>query len=198
MLASEDNDNLRRATMIVALLNLAYFGIEFAIARAIGSASLFADSVDFLEDASLNVLIAVVLSWSTRNRAVLGMGLAGLLLVPGVATLWTAWLKLHSPLPPAALTLSATAGGALVVNLCCALLLARYRKLGGSLTRAAFLSSRNDVLANVAMIVSGFITVLTRSGWTDLLVGLSIAGLNADAALKVWRAACAERRSSRI
>jgi Co/Zn/Cd efflux system component len=38
------------------------------------------------------------------------------------------------------------------VNLTCALMLARYRTHGGSLTRAAFLSARNDVLANVAII----------------------------------------------
>ena len=43
-------DGLRRAVLIVALLNLAYFGIEFAVALAIGSVSLFADSIDFLED----------------------------------------------------------------------------------------------------------------------------------------------------
>lgn len=39
---------------MVAILNLAYFGIEFAVAVWIGSASLFADSIDFLEDASDN------------------------------------------------------------------------------------------------------------------------------------------------
>lgn len=191
------NDKLRRVVMMVALLNLAYFGIEFGVARAIGSVSLFADSVDFLEDASLNILIAVALSWSERNRAWLGMGLAGILLVPSAATLWTAWGKFHAPLPPAGVKLSLTAAGALVVNLSCALILARHRKLGGSLTRAAFLSSRNDVLANVAMIASGFITVLTQSGWVDLFVGLGIAGLNADAAVKVWRAAREEHSTSR-
>jgi Co/Zn/Cd efflux system component len=37
---------LRRVTRLVGLLNLSYFGIEFAIALAIGSVSLFADSVD--------------------------------------------------------------------------------------------------------------------------------------------------------
>jgi len=48
---------LRRVVRLVALLNLAYFGIEFTVARVIGSVSLFADSVDFLEDASVNFLI---------------------------------------------------------------------------------------------------------------------------------------------
>jgi Co/Zn/Cd efflux system component len=75
---------------LVALLNLAYFGVEFAVALTIGSVSLFADSVDFLEDASLNLLILMALGWSARARARVGMLLAGILLVPGLATLWTA------------------------------------------------------------------------------------------------------------
>ena len=74
---------LRGAVRIVAVLNLGYFGIEFAVAAAIGSVSLFADSVDFLEDASVNLLIAVALGWTTRNRARLGMALAGILLSRG-------------------------------------------------------------------------------------------------------------------
>ena len=60
---------LRRAVRLVAILNLAYFGIEFAVARAIGLVSLFADSIDFLEDASVNFLILVALGWSARKRA---------------------------------------------------------------------------------------------------------------------------------
>lgn len=48
---------LRRVVVWVALLNLAYFGVEFTVALAIGSVSLFADSIDFLEDASVNLLI---------------------------------------------------------------------------------------------------------------------------------------------
>ena len=42
--------SLRRVVIIVALLNLAYFGVEFGVAMVIGSVSLLADSVDFLED----------------------------------------------------------------------------------------------------------------------------------------------------
>jgi Co/Zn/Cd efflux system component len=52
-------DDLRGAVRLVAILNLAYFGVEFAVALAIGSVSLLADSIDFLEDASVNFLIVV-------------------------------------------------------------------------------------------------------------------------------------------
>src|SRR5438309_439760 len=120
-----DRAALRQAVRLVALLNLGYFGIEFAVALAIGSVSLFADSIDFLEDASINLLIFVALTWSAPRRALLGMALAGILLVPGIATLWTAWDKFWLPLPPAPIPLSLAGAGALAVNLTCALILAR-------------------------------------------------------------------------
>ena len=184
---------LRRTVLLVALLNLAYFGVEFAVAIAIGSVSLFADSVDFLEDASINLLIAVALSWSAVNRARLGMALAGILLVPALATLWTAWQKFSLPVPPAPIPLSLTGAGALAVNLICALMLARFRSHAGSLTRAAFLSARNDTYANVAIVLTGFLTLATLSAWPDLIVGLGIAVVNADAAREVLTAARKER-----
>ena len=149
------NTSLRKAVIIVAVLNLAYFGVEFAVALAIGSVSLFADSVDFLEDASVNFLIAIALGWNAISRARVGMALAGVLLIPGMATLWTAWGKFMVPLPPAFLPLSLAGVGALVINLSCAFMLVQLRTQSGSLTRAAFLSARNDALANVAIIAAG-------------------------------------------
>src|SRR5689334_981886 len=132
--------SLRQAVGIVAALNLGYFGIEFAVALAIGSVSLFADSVDFLEDASVNLLILMALGWSAAARARIGMALAAILLVPGLAALWTAWEKLLLPVAPAPVPLSAAGAGALAVNLVCAFILVRFRHHAGSLTRAAFLS----------------------------------------------------------
>ena len=109
----EMDPKLRKVVIAVAVLNLAYFGVEFAVALIIGSVSLFADSVDFLEDASINLLIAAALGWSATSRARLGMALAGILLVPGLATLWTAWEKFLAPTPPAPLPLTLTGAGAL-------------------------------------------------------------------------------------
>ena len=186
---------LRRVVLVVALLNLAYFGVEFGVARAIGSVSLFADSVDFLEDASINLLILLALGWSPANRARLGMALAFLLLVPGLATAWAAWSKFGAPIAPDPASLSTTGFGALIVNLLCAFLLSAHRRHSGSLTRAAFLSARNDALANVAIIGAGLWTAFVwRSAWPDLVVGIAIALMNADAAREVWQAARSEQR----
>lgn len=181
-------DALRNAVRVVALLNLAYFGVEFSVALLIGSVSLFADSIDFLEDASINALILLALAWSAPRRAVVSKVLAGIILIPGLATVWMAWQKFGAPMPPAPLPLSLTAAGALLVNSVCALILARVRHHGGSLGLAAFLSARNDVLANAAIILAGLVTGYTLSVWPDLLVGLGIAILNAGAAAEVYRA----------
>ena len=188
-----DGTALRQAVRLVALLNLGYFGIEFAVALAIGSVSLFADSIDFLEDTAVNGLILVVLGWSAYRRSLVGMALAAILLAPGLATLWTAWEKFAVPVPPAPIPLSLAGCGALVMNLCCAYLLMRFRAHSGSLTRAAFLSARNDALANIAIIAAGLVTAATVSPWPDLIVGLGIFLMNLDAAREVYTTARRER-----
>jgi Co/Zn/Cd efflux system component len=186
--------SFRRTVAVVAILNLAYFGVEFTTAQRIGSVSLFADSIDFLEDASINLLIVVALGMSKLWKARVGMALAGILLIPAAVTLWTAWQKLLEPVAPDPLPLSLVGLGALVVNLTCALLLVRFRTDRGSLSRAAFLSARNDAIANVAIIVAGLVTAFVfRSAWPDLIVGLGIAAINADAAREVFAAARTER-----
>ncbi len=179
----------RRTLSIVAFLNLAYFGVEWATAVVIGSVSLLADSIDFLEDAALNGLILIAAGWSARSRSTLAKLLAVIILVPGLATLWMTWQKIALPVPPAPLPLSETGAGALIVNLTCALLLMRFRHHGGSLGLAAFLSARNDVLANAAIIAAGVATTATQSAWPDIFVGLGIAAMNAGAAAEVYRAA---------
>lgn len=192
--SAADRNFLRRTVLAVAALNLGYFGIEAVVALAIGSVSLFADSVDFLEDATVNFLVLIAIGWQAHRRRVVGVVLAALLLVPGLAALWTAADKMLSPVAevPAAVPLTLTGAGALAVNLIAALLLARVRHHGGSLTRAAFLSARNDVGANVGIIFAGLATAATASIWPDLLVGLAIAAINIGAAREVYEAALNE------
>lgn len=189
-------DRLWLVVIYVAVLNFSYFVVEFWVARSIGSVSLFADSVDFLEDASVNLLILAALGWSAAARAKVGMLLSAILLVPGLATIWTAWEKFNIPTPPAPMPLTLTGLGALAVNLFCALMLVSYRHHRGSLTRAAFLSARNDAFANLGIIAAGLVTSsVWHSAWPDLIVGIAIALINADAAKEIWEAAREEHQA---
>ena len=93
---------IRRTVLIVAMLNLIYFVIEFYYGRKFNSVSLIGDSVDFLEDASVNILIAFAIGWSLRKRKYASYALALLLLVPGIAFLWNAIHQFLSPEVPEA------------------------------------------------------------------------------------------------
>jgi Co/Zn/Cd efflux system component len=184
--------DLRKIIAVVALANLAYFAVEYSVAVAIGSVALFADSIDFLEDASINVLVLIAIGWSAERRRLVGFGLALIILVPGLAALWTTYEKLLVPATPEPLALTLTGAGAFAVNLGCALLLTRARHHGGALVKAAFLSARNDVVSNVAIVAAGLATFALGSMWPDIVVGLGIAALNATSAYEVYEAATQE------
>jgi Co/Zn/Cd efflux system component len=189
---SDDRARLKWTVAVVAALNLTYFFVEFGIAVAIASVALFADSIDFLEDATVNFLVLVALGWTAAKRRIVGLFLACCLMVPGIAALWTAWGKLSAPSIADPVTLTLAGAGALAVNAFCAFLLARVRTHGGSLTRAAFLSARNDVAANIAIIGAGLVTAAIGSIWPDVIVGLGIAVLNIGSAYEVYEAAMGE------
>lgn len=178
---------------IVAVLNLVAAVGEAAVAGLIGSASLFADAADFLEDFLINALVVLALGWSVASRRKASYGLAGLILIPACAAFGTAIWKLVTGVPPEAGTLSVTAAVALFVNLACALLLISMRSEGGALVRGAWLAARNDVLGNVLIIVAGLVTLwLWHSVWPDVIVGVVMGIVNLGAAKEVFEQARAE------
>lgn len=188
---------LRRAVGTVAALNFGAFWLEIAVALAIGSVALFADSVDFLEDTAVNALILLALGWPLARRALAGKAMAVIILLPAIAAIWQIITKVSDPTPPAPLALMGTAGAAALVNGLCAWLLARVRHHGGSLSHAAYVSARNDVAVNLAIIVMGLVTWATRSGWPDIVLGAVIVALNATAAREVWELSEEERLAAK-
>lgn len=192
-----DAQHLRRAVLIVAGLNLAYFFVEFIVALSAGSVSLLADSVDFLEDTSINILIFIALGWPLAHRALAGKAMALILLGPAAIATWTAIQRFSDPVAPEVAPLVLASLGAIVVNGTSAWVLANVRHAGGSLSRAAFLSARNDILVNVAIIAMGVVTLWTQSGWPDLILGTLIICLAAQAAWEVWQVSEEERLASK-
>ena len=180
-------NSIRNVVRVVAIANLSYFLVEFFFAVRIGSVSLFADSIDFLEDASVNILIFIGLGWSLVARKILSRFFALLLMIPAVSVIISTVYKINNPSAPSGAVISFVAFGALIVNFTCAFLLAKFRQTQQSLVLAAYLSARNDALANMAVITAGVTTMLWVSPIPDLIVGISIGMLNADAAVKVWR-----------
>ena len=188
---------LRRVVLVVALLNLGYFAVELSVALSAGSVALLADSVDFLEDTAVNLLIFVALGWPMARRALMGKLMALLILGPAALAALQAVRRFADPVPPEVLPVVLASLGAVVVNAVSAWLLVRVRHQGGSLSRAAYLSARNDVMVNLAIIAMAVVTLGTASGWPDLLLGCLIIGLALHAAWEVWEVSEEERLAAR-
>ncbi len=190
-------DRLKRIVLIVAILNFAYFFVEFSVALGAGSVSLLADSVDFLEDTAVNLLIFIALGWPLAHRAMMGKTMTLVILGPAAVAGWKALEEFSDPSAPAVLPLVLASLGAIAINGTSAWLLTTVRHHGGSLSRAAYLSARNDVLVNMSIIAMGIVTIWTDSGWPDLILGCLIILLALHAAYEVWEVSEEERLATK-
>lgn len=111
-----DAGRLRRIVLVVALLNFSYFFVEFAVALAAGSVSLLADSVDFLEDTAVNLLIFVAVGWPLAHRAVVGKAMALVILGPAAAAGWQALQRFSDPSAPEVAPVVLVSLGAIAIN----------------------------------------------------------------------------------
>ena len=179
--------SLKNTVLLVALINLLYFLVEFITASKINSVSIFADSIDFLEDTFINLLIFFAVSWTSQKKKIVGMILVILILVPAISALWAVWQQIIDQKPTSSFALSSIGLGALITNCFCVFLLLQFKNYKGSLAKAAFLSARNDVVANIAIIITGILTFIYSSIWPDILVGLFIALINANASFEIYK-----------
>jgi Co/Zn/Cd efflux system component len=85
---------------------------------------------------------------------------------------WRAWLGA----PPEPLTMGAVALLALCVNFGVAALLFRFRE-GDANMRSVWLCTRNDVIANLAVLVAAAGVLGTASVWPDIAVAVLLASL---------------------
>ena len=189
--------SFKKVVLLVAVLNLLYFFIEFIAALNIRSVSLLADSIDFIEDASINFLIFFAVSLTLAKKAKVSIILSIIMLSPALTALWAIWQQVLYQEPPRPIELSLVAFGALIVNCLCTFILIRFKNFSGSLTRGAFLSARNDALANIAIILTGIITFFYPSIWPDIVVGIFIAYIRAESALEIFNKAMKELKLSK-
>jgi Co/Zn/Cd efflux system component len=116
------------------------------------------------------------------------------MLLLGLGVLGEAAHKAFHPAMPVVETMGIVGGLALAANLVCFSLLYRHR--GDNLNMSStWLCSRNDLIANVAVLAAAAGSFLLASRWPDLLVGAMIASLFIASALKVLRQSVAALRA---
>lgn len=189
--------SFRRVLWIALIVNAAMFLVELATAQTASSASLLADSVDFLGDAVNYALSLFVLSLSlvARSRVAWLKGLSMLLF--GVWVIGQAALHAWSGVVPEATTMSVVGALALAANLGVAAMLFAHRT-GDSNRRSVWLCTRNDAIGNVAVLAAAAGVFGTGSGWPDIIVAAVMAVLALHSGWHVVRLAARELRGGAV
>lgn len=187
----------RRALWIVVILNVGFGLIEIVAGFLSGSQALKADALDFLGDGSITFVGLLALGWAeaTRARVALAQGL--FLAALGIGVIGMAIWRALNAVPPEADIMGGVGLVALAVNVTAALVLARFRQGGDAQARAIWLFSRNDALANIAVIIAAGFVYWLDSAWPDLVVAGAIALLFLQSAWEIIHDARGELRKER-
>ena len=175
----------RRALVIVVILNLGFGILEAGGGFLADSQALKADSLDFIGDGSISLLGLLALAWTLRTRAKVALTQGLFLAALGVGVLGFAAYRALSATPPEAELMGGIGIAALAVNVAATLVLARFREGGDAQARAIWLFSRNDALANIAVICAAGMVAWTGKAWPDLVVACGIAILFLHSAYEI-------------
>lgn len=169
-------------------INAAMFVVEFGSGWLARSTALLGDSLDMLGDASVYALSLYALHRGARwqARASLAKGLA--MLGFGGVVCAEAIGKLLTGAIPTASIMGAVGLLALAANALCFFLLMRHRQDDLNM-HSTWICSRNDLIANGAVLLAAAAVARTGSPWPDVAVGLAIAGLFLHSAWGVIRRA---------
>jgi cation diffusion facilitator family transporter len=155
-------------------LNGGMFFVEF-IAGWIGQSSgLMADSLDMLADAMVYMVGLYAVGKAIQYKAKAALFNGSLQLVLAGFILFDVIRRLINGSAPQSNIMLWISLLALAVNLFCFVLLSRYRT-GDINMRASWICSRNDMIANVGVIVSAGLVVWLDSPIPDLVIGTIIA-----------------------
>ena len=186
-----DNLSYRRVLWIALAANVLMFFVEVIAAAWSGSSALAADAADFLGDSANYALslgaLAAGGAWISRVALLKGtaMSLYGIAVLAYAA--WRAWLGV----PPEPITMGVVGLLALGVNFGVAMLLFRFRE-GDANMRSVWLCTRNDVIANILVLVAAAGVFGTGTVWPDVGVAAFLAVLGLTSGRSVIRQARAE------
>ena len=176
--------DVRRVLIIVLVLNSLMFFAEFAAGIVAGSAALIADSADMFGDALVYALSLYALGRSDRWIAGAALSKGGFILVLGLAVLIQIGVKFVYGVPPESILMLIFGSIALVVNLACLKMLWRFREDNVNLS-STFECSRNDVIANMGVLVAAIFVAWSSSIWPDIVVAVIIAFIFLRSAFRV-------------
>lgn len=176
----------RHTLILVLVINLVMFSVEITAGLLAASTALIADSLDMLGDALVYGFSLYVVARNDAWKAGSALVKGGIMALFGLFVLGQAIYKILNPELPHFQIIGLVGLLALAANGVCLALLWQHRAEDINM-RSVWLCSRNDIVANVAVLGAAVGVWLSQSQWPDILVGLAIATLFLRTAFHVVR-----------
>lgn len=185
--------NYKMRLWVVIALNASMFAVEMIGGALAGSRALQADALDFLGDTLTYGMSLAVIGLSLRVRATAALIKGVTLAAMGLWVLGTTVWHVFVLGTPRADVMGLIAFLALAANVASVLILVKYKD-GDANVRSVWLCSRNDAIANIAVMLAALGVWATATGWPDLIVAAILAALFLNSAVKILRQAVREWR----
>jgi cation diffusion facilitator family transporter len=175
-----------RVLKAVLIINAVMFIVEGWAGITAYSTSLLADALDMFGDALVYGFSLFVLARSARWQTGAALTKGIFMLVFGLGVMADAIYKVLHPIMPVVEVMGLVGALALVANLVCFFLLYRHRYDNLNMS-STWLCSRNDLLANIGVLLAAVCSYLFTSRWPDITTGCIIASLFLSSAVNVLR-----------
>jgi cation diffusion facilitator family transporter len=182
----------RRVLWLVLALNATMFVVEGVGGWLAESTGLLADALDMLADATVYGIALWAVGRHAGHKLTAARLSGWLQLALGLGVLLDVLRRLafgSTPEPPMIGIIGLLA---LAANVACLLLLQRHRE-GEMHMRASWIFTKNDVIANLAVLAAGGLVAWTGSRLPDLVAGFGIAALVIRGGVNILRETAAVR-----
>lgn len=164
----------RRILVALLLINGIMFVAELGVGWWAQSTALIADALDMLADAMVYGVGLYAVGKSMLVKAHAARISGGLQVLLGLLVLLDILRRMIVGSEPVSSLMMGMGVIALIANLTCLVLIARHRE-GEVHMRASWIFSKNDVIANLGVILAGGLVAWTGSRLPDLIIGLLVA-----------------------
>jgi len=186
-------DEHKKVLIIVLVINAVFFFVEAGAGLLANSTALLADPLDMLGDSLVYGFSLYVLWRSEAWKAKAALLKGAIMAVFGIGVLFEAIHKMVAGTVPVAETMGIIGILVLLANGVCFLLLFQHRSDDLNM-HSTWLCSRNDIIANLSVLLAAGGVKFFNSSWPDILIGAAIAALFLKSALTVLRESFLELR----
>ncbi len=187
----------KKILWVIIVINFTMFIVEIVASQYSNSMALRADALDFLGDSLTYTISLLVIGMSLRTRAKAALFKGILLAVLGVWVFGSTLYRVFVLGVPNEMIMGSIAILAFSANVVSALLLMKYRD-GDANVRSVWLCSRNDAIANLAVLAAAVMVFYSQSPWPDLGVAFIMSGLFLHSSWSIIRQAREEMNAEPV